>query len=180
MIGALRGAGVEFDQGLQEHELTTIERTYGITFPTDLRSLLGLGLPVSGGFPNWRRAPKVGLLELLARPIEDVRFDILKNAFWLPEWGPRPDDPGSALAVADAYLAKAPKLIPIYLHRYLPEEPPMSGNPVFSVMQTDVVYYGMDLADFFSKEFNIPSFSSPPTEPRQTRFWSRLADVNTA
>lgn len=45
-------------------------------------------------------------------------------------------------------LKAAPRLIPICSHRYIPEEPHDAGNPVFSVMQSDVIYYGADLANY--------------------------------
>jgi hypothetical protein len=38
-------------------------------------------------------------------------------------------------------------------HRYLPEKSHEPGNPVFSVYQADVIYYGADLIDYFEREF---------------------------
>ena len=48
-----------------------------------------------------------------------------------------------------------PKLIPIYSSRYIPESPKETGNPVFSVYQTDIIYYGFDLLSYFENEFKI-------------------------
>lgn len=42
---------------------------------------------------------------------------------------------------------------PVYGHRYLPAGPVLAGHPVLSVHQTDVIYYGADLADYLSLEF---------------------------
>ncbi len=67
MIQALRKTGLQFDRGLQDDELASTERSSRLTFPPDLRSLLRLGLPVSDGFPNWRRGPKAHILPPLAR-----------------------------------------------------------------------------------------------------------------
>lgn len=71
-------------------------------------------------------------------------------------------------------LEKAPKLIPIYSHRYMP----MLNNenpPIISICGTDVIYYGKDLHDFFEVEFgkkeqNSIEFGSINTIP----FWSDI------
>lgn len=63
--------------------------------------------------------------------------------------------------------------MPIYGHRYLPTVPSMGGNPVLSVYQTDIIYYGNDLLDWFSYEFQR---SSVEREPRRVRFWSWFVD----
>ncbi|WP_197086969.1 hypothetical protein [Bradyrhizobium sp. LTSPM299] len=39
-------------------------------------------------------------------------------------------------------------------HRYLPEQPHESGNPVFLIFYTDAIYYGANLNDYFEREFN--------------------------
>lgn len=78
-------------------------------------------------------------------------------------------------------MAKAPKLIPILGHRYIPEEPHERGNPVFSVYQTDVIYYGADLEDYFRREFASAPWGAGAVEPRKrVPFWSDLVERNTA
>ena len=65
-------------------------------------------------------------------------------------------------------------LIPIYSHRYMPAAPAPAGSPVFSVHQTDVIYYGSDLVSYFQSEFfNIPDRKSPT---HRVDFWSELAE----
>jgi hypothetical protein len=59
---------------------------------------------------------------------------------------------------ADVYFDKqqydkAPILIPIYFHRYIPSEPYEKGNPVYSVHQTDIIYYGENLESYFQIQF---------------------------
>ncbi len=51
-------------------------------------------------------------------------------------------------------MDKVPKLIPIYSHRYIPSSLNEIGNPVYSVHQTDIIYYGKDLWDYFNIAFN--------------------------
>ena len=114
----------------------------------------------------------VPIRERLGWISEGICFDIERNDFWMYEWGPRPTDPVAALEVAQRQLAHAPKLIPVYSHRYLPSEPSESGNPVFSVHQTDIIYYGFDLASYFTHEFEVFSPDWAATEPREIPYWS--------
>jgi hypothetical protein len=68
-------------------------------------------------------------------------------------------------------------MVPIYGHRYLPAEPAAQDPPVFSIYQTDVIYYGDDLLDYVVHEFHAPPLHpSLITESRRTPFWSDLAE----
>jgi hypothetical protein len=156
-----------------------VESSFGFRFPPDLRALLQFALPVSPRFPNWRDDPEESLRERLAWPAGSAAFDIEQNAFWLDEWGPRPEDLRAAIEIAEREIAKAPKLIPIYGHRFIPEEPHVAGNPVFSVWQlTDTIYYGTDLANYLENEFSGREHHFPNYEGiRRIRFWSRLVEL---
>jgi hypothetical protein len=52
-------------------------------------------------------------------------------------------------------MKKVPKLIPIYGHRYVPTVNGVDNPSIFSVYQTDVIYYGIDLENYFRIEFNF-------------------------
>jgi hypothetical protein len=84
-------AGVFFEQGLGNSEIAEAEETFHFEFPQDLREFLQLALPV-GSFPNWRSDPKEKLQGLMDWPLEGMLFDLRSNAFWLSQWGKRPDD----------------------------------------------------------------------------------------
>ncbi len=58
----------------------------------------------------------------------------------------------------------------------LPGHDSADGNPVFSVHQTDVIYYGNDLADWFNTEFGTPLPDWVTRQPRRVPFWSALND----
>jgi hypothetical protein len=80
-------------------------------------------------------------------------------------------------------LDDAPRLIPIYMHRAIPNEPLETGNPVFSVMQTDVVVYGNNLERYLHNDFVgdpvPPSFIDNRRwdgPQREIRFWTRAMD----
>jgi hypothetical protein len=63
-------------------------------------------------------------------------------------------------------------------HRYLPEQPHEPGNPVFSVYQADVIYYGADLIDYFEREFAGWGHRPWPDQIRYIPFWSDLVARN--
>jgi len=71
---------------------------------------------------------------------------------------------------------RAPKLIPLFGHRYIPEEPFESGNPVFSVYQTDVVHYGADLHDWLYRERH-GSKSKPWPLPNEIKYIPSWSDA---
>ena len=175
-----RGIAVHVEDGLNEEEFERLQTTLDIDFPPDLRQFLASGLPVSPdyapGFPNWRSAPVWYLRDLLQRPFDRVLREVEEGQFWWQTWGAQPADVTQASNVARAQLSRAPKLIPIYQHRYLPASPRASGNPVFSVMQTDVVLYGNDLLDYLVNEFGIETIGPEARSraPRHIPFWSDL------
>ncbi|MBJ6145770.1 SMI1/KNR4 family protein [Hymenobacter sp. BT559] len=175
----LKADGVSFDAGLTTDEVQQLEQTFGFRFPADLRALLQAALPVSDGFVPWRwglRNSDIAhkITERLQWPVDGIVFDVTQNSFWLPQWGTRPADKWQQEAVARQQLASCPQLIPIYSHRYLPALPCESGNPVFSVYGTDIVYYGYDLFSYLVHEFNLhyPLIGQAPTKPKHIAFWS--------
>ena len=180
---ALRAAGVSLAPGLSSGELRAVEQRYGFAFPPDLSALLGTYLPFGRGWINWRSAKKKKIECVLAWPYEGICFDIEHNDFWPEQWGARPTNLGAACVIAKEKVLAAPRLVPIVGHRYIPDRPHEAGNPVFSVYQTDIIYYGSDLDNYFENEYNY-YFGTPKYqlhEPiRRIEFWSRLVDLNNA
>ena len=162
---------VEFDAGLTNAEVTTVEKRFGFRFPPDLREFLQTALPHGPKFPDWRSGDEAVLRDRLDGPLQGILFDIEYNGFWLEEWGPRPGSLDEALRAASELVAAAPRLIPIFSHRMMPDEPYLPGNPVFSVHQTDIIYYGFDLADYLRHEFHLPGREPWPEQVRPIRFW---------
>lgn len=176
----LSEAGVLFDVGLTSKEFSTIENNYSFTFPPDLREFLAFALPVSEGWIDWRNGDRTQILERLDWPLEGMCFDIENNAFWMEVWGPKPTILSDALNVARSAVEKAPRLIPICGHRYLPDRPSERGNPVFSVHQTDIIYYGSNLSDYLANEFLLyfNKFNRTVDGPiRRIDFWSDIVDM---
>ena len=162
--------------GLASAEFTGLEIEFGFKFPPDLRLVLSLGLPSGGKFPPWRDAQRRDdLLFDLRWPLKSLLFDIEHNAFWYPAWGERPANLDEAMAIAAREVSSVPPLIPVFAHRYLPGEPCAEGNPVLSVWQTDIIYYGGNLAGYAKHEFGCLG-SEPPVNPRKIRFWSDVVE----
>lgn len=173
LIELMRGAraSAAFADGLSDAEVERAEENYGFRFPPDLRGLLQAALPNGFPFPDWRSGEDVRIRELLRLPLDGILVDVERNDFWLPEWGVRPVQDKDARAIVEEHVNQAPRLIPIYGHRMIPDRPHRIGNPVLSIHQTDIIYYGFDLDDYFRHEFGLPGRKPWPSEVPQVEFW---------
>jgi hypothetical protein len=179
-VNFMRTAGVEFAAALTLDEIESAEAEFEVSFPPDLRAFLTTALPVGEGFPNWRQTAAAQIRERLEWPRDGILFDVAHNSFWPDELGDRPDDDVEARRQVGAWVDAAPRLLPVYSHRYIPSVPDEPGNPIFSVYQTDTIYYGMNLPDYLNKEFGVRNPYEVPDEPRRIEFWSDLVDFNNA
>ena len=171
-VSLLVKADVRLDTGLSQAEREAIEARFGFTFAPDHAALLTACLPAGDGWPGWRSEPLESLSRRVAAPIEGALFDVSVNSFWPASWGVKPDDDAEAADVARARLLLWPTMVPLYSHRYMAAGP--AGHVVFSIHQTDVVYYGSNLLDYFRREFGAfgdqPFVDANPLWP-----WSQLA-----
>ncbi|WJX89646.1 hypothetical protein P8452_71625 [Trifolium repens] len=153
IITNFRNSGIQVQQGLSDVELARIEAEFGFLFPPDLRAILASGIPIGAGFPDWRATgARLHLRALLDLPMAAISFQIARNTLWARCWGPKPTDPEKALRVARNALKKAPLLIPIFNHCYIPCNPSLAGNPIFYVDENRIFCCGFDLSDFFQRE----------------------------
>jgi hypothetical protein len=176
----------EIGPGLTDAELARIERDYRFEFADDHRAFLAAGLPLNRPpeegqtwarpWPDWRDGDPGGLREQLGWPVEGALFDVEHSALWHPSWGPRPDGISQALSTARQHLIAAPRMIPVYAHRYLPAGRGTYGHPVLSIWQTDIIVYGTDLAGYIDHEFTGPgsSISLDWTPPPMVPFWGEF------
>ena len=153
LVAQLRSRAIEFDPGLTHAEVMAVESRFNFQFPPDLRAFLQTALPHGRHFPDWRTGEESVLRDWLDLPRRGVVFDVEHNGFWLQEWGERPETLDAAKQAAQQLVAAAPLLIPVYMHRMMPAEPHLPGNPVFSVHQTDIIIFGTDLRDYLIQEF---------------------------
>jgi hypothetical protein len=192
LIDRLKVVGVSFDPGLTDVEVDQAEEAGHFRFPPDLREFLQRGVPgryarrVAGGdrsqsrdFPNWRKQPDKILTRSQKRLIDGLRASLLDSyqpdykaaVYWPEAWGERPAKLSSARSILDSKWHKAPRLLPIWGHRYLPADPAEAGNPVFSIMGVDIIHYGVDLLDYFVRDFHIEPLVPKPEQPRPIPFW---------
>ncbi len=173
--------GIRLEAGLTDSEVKMVENRYGFVFPPDLRQLLQFGLPVGDKFVDWRNGKSEEIQVRLDWPFDGICFDIENNDFWLDKWGEKPLDTEDQFIVAKRYVDRAPKLIPIYSHRYIPDSPNQAGNPILSVYQTDIIVYGSTLEMYLLNEFGSAASRedlSSSLGEKKIKFWSRLVDLN--
>ncbi|MED5017399.1 SMI1/KNR4 family protein [Paenibacillus chibensis] len=180
IVEILKRHHILLDSGLSEDEIIKIENTFNLKLPPDLRELLQIVLPISNGFVNWRDCTGTeksvnSIFERLNWPLEGILFDIEHNSFWYDGWGVKPIDINEAKDLCKIRYLEVPTLIPIYSHRYISAYPLEYGNPIFSVHQTDIIYYGENLEEYFKVEFNDKSHSEMKYEKiKQIKFWADI------
>lgn len=165
---------VTVEPGLSDDDFARVEDTHGVEFADDHRAFLAAGLPVGAQWPNWRSDGRRSLSKRLQLPIEGVLFAVEWNNFWDDAWGKRPVRLKDALRTARYRLARVPQLVLVYSHHYLPGGRGSFGRPVLSVVRTDVVALGCDLADYVDREFGSGGHRLPDAVST-IDFWSGLA-----
>ncbi|MDQ0201952.1 SMI1/KNR4 family protein [Neobacillus ginsengisoli] len=181
IVNKLTEKGVKFTTGLTHKEIDEIEVLYNIQFPPDLKEFLTFALPISDGFVNWIDKSKENIESITDRlnwPLEGIVFDIEHNEFWMKDWGKKPSSLKDAVNIATMYYNKAPKLIPLYSHRYIPSTPFEKGNPIMSVHQSDIIYYGENLFSYFLVEFNFKDYDHIDFENiKRISFWGDIINL---
>lgn len=159
--------------GLSVREFNSIEEQLGFRLPEDFRFLFGnLQDPGRVFFP-WSTFRKDDYDASMTWVWHGIAFDI-EHGLWLDRWGERPAGLAEAQEIAKADFVTWPPPLPIYGHRFLAAEPCRSGNPIFSIKQTDVIYYGSDLAHYLRNEF-LPD-PQAQGEVRRIEVWSGFAE----
>jgi hypothetical protein len=163
--------GTRWLGGLSEQEIATIEQQYHLRFPPDYRLFLqvlhSVDRPLVGAryaddktmipitapsFYNWQTDTET-IQRAYEWLVEGLFFDVQQNDLWPQSWGARPTTPEAQEARVRELVNAAPKLIPVFIHRYLLAEPCEAGNPVLSIYQSDMIIYGDDLHSYFLAEF---------------------------
>lgn len=165
--------------GLSSAEIDAIENALGFATPSDFRFLLQNVRDPGGVLFPWSSFRLEAYRARIDRVLHGVLFDVEENWLWLKRWGSRPDTAPARERLVREDFATWPKLLPISGRRYLPAEPCEAGNPVFSIQQTDIIYYGSDLASYLLNEL----IARDPEEqqrlldhPRRIPIWSDFAE----
>ncbi|MBC1797159.1 SMI1/KNR4 family protein [Listeria booriae] len=178
IIAILKKKKVKLAPGLTEDEIRKCEKIFDIKFPPALKNLLKEVLPISKEFINWRDHSKRNVLQIKKRldwPWEGIVFDIEENDFWVQSWGVKPDLVTERIRIAKEKYDVAPKLVPIYSHRYMPE----GSEQVLSVYQTDIIFYGTTLLEYFQIELDWKPYERMDFENiKAIPFWTEIIDAN--
>lgn len=178
IIFKLKNKGIIFDKGLSLAEIAEIEKRFCITFPAELVQLYSIELPVSDGFYNWRNINEDNIRhinEVLNMPLQGLIFDLQSNNFWCDEFGKKPESIEDARNMLIEHYKRAPQMIPIYGHRYMPFLPNETNIPVFSIVQSDIIYYGIDLVSYLEIEFGFKQYIEiVQANIRYINFWSDI------
>lgn len=176
LIQCMKHQGIVFANGLCDKEIFEIEKRYEIVFPKMMKTLYKKALPISEGFYNWRNINAENIAEIkstMEKPIWGV-VDGIEEIDWCEKWGEKPSDLEERKKIIKNMAFEAPKLIPIYHHRYIASLE-CEKNPVFSIMGTDVIYYGKDLFDYFMIEYKLKEYEAfMINEVSYIPFWSDL------
>ncbi len=175
----LEAKGYYVAEGMTEEETKKIEEIYGFRFPQALADFYSCGVPFGAStvpFPLWKdfnennvRAIK----KMIEDPIDWLKQDV-KGGFWLESWGERPENEDEALEVFSRIAAKAPKLIPIFSHRYVPVIEGIEDPPIISTVGMDTIIYGGNLSDYLQNEFFGGKLSTNSAVP--IPFWSEIIE----
>ena len=182
--------GETLEEGLSDEEFKKIEICYSIKFPISLRTLYKSFLPSGFDFYNWRDFSEDNVTKIKTKlkwPLEGMLFDVVANGFWKKCFGPKTNNIEENQDIVINYTNNSsneivPKLIPIFSHRYVPCYPDVMNMSVISVYQTDIIYYGYDLEDYFEKEFGaIDKYKEQADinykkEPVKIPFWTEIIE----
>jgi hypothetical protein len=159
--------------GYSQTELDDVQARWGLRFPPDLVELLLKRRPLIdwGDCFDWVTAEPDVIKKALAWPFEGYWARVRDAGYWWPEWGEKPESASEQRARLRNIFDDAPRLIPLAGHRYIPEEPNESGNPVFSVFGADIIYYGTRLSDWLERETG--GGRTPWPSVKEIRFWSQ-------
>jgi len=174
---ALEQLGGDPKQGLTNQQLADLEGVLGVTLPFEVGMLLVMGVPDDMQWWHWNN-PVGDWSGWKASLVDGLLFDVEFNGLWVDGWG-QVNDTSDRLELERTAFEPAPPLFPLWGHRAIPlsvarDETSSDFNPVLSVVQSDVIVYGTDLAAWLHGEFDVPLPMWPVTADRWFPFWSEL------
>lgn len=171
--------GITFLEGLSSDELEQIELVYNVILPKTFTSFYSKQLPIGNGFYNWRDFSEKNISEIKNKMtnyiIEGILFDIEYNDFWIDKWGDMPKSLKDKALILETELEKAPKLLPIFKHRFMVAETFSVGidSPIISIVQSDIIFFGHNMTEYLEIEF-LENKQTLVIEYPVINFWSDL------
>lgn len=184
IIQKLRLSGHLVLPGITNQDIELVRKFYNINFPLVLKSFYESGIPCTlncgYGFPNWIDFGELNIEHIKSRidaPMNNLKSSV-KSGFWIDTWGERPIQENKLLEVFDELASHAPKLVPVYSHRYVPITDGVDDPPVISVAGSDIIYYGCTLSDYIDREFFGKKRTIVIKPINRIPFWSDIIDYN--
>lgn len=175
ILAMLQTEGIELAEGLSEQEFQKISQEYGIDFPVELKEFYSVALPISEDFYNWRdfSSDNVNSIkEAMKIPFDGI-YEFADEVYWCDDWGEEPEEEDK-ISIIREKLKTAPKLIPIYSHRYMPMID-KANVPILSIYDTDIIYYGENIESYLEIEFgNKEQEDIDFDQIEHVPFWSDL------
>lgn len=161
-----------------------IEEIYDFKFPNSLKIFLSEALPISLGFYNWRDFSDDNIGNI--KNMMNYFFEYINHApcdkyipndnYWVDKWEKMPKDLYERKKIVLEEYKKAPKIVPIYMHRFMliiDDKNP----PILSIHYTDVIYYRRDLSEYFMVEFCGLKIEKNINDYKYIPFWMDLMEV---
>jgi hypothetical protein len=160
--------------GMPEEDIDKMEKKYNITFSPEHREFLRVlhtldkkcyyededDLDENGSpkvkaysfFYNWYTEEEK-IKDMLQWPFRTILQDIMgPNKVWVKSWGTKPSSDEEKEAMFLEWYNKAPKLLPIYGHRFVVSGIDMPDRPILSVWGSDTIIYGWNLRHYLLNE----------------------------
>ena len=179
----LKNNGVKFSKGLLQDEIDEIEKIYEIKFPKSLCEFYKQGFPVSADdnrFPQWMNFSDENISKIKKRiyaPYEWL-LKYVKIGFWVPQWGETKESNDEKIQKYLEIITDAPKLIPLYSHRYMPVLDGVDNPPVISTVGRDTIIYGGNLYEYLRNEFGNRGDFFVKQNHINIPFWSDVIKAN--
>ena len=158
--------------GLTEEEIDRIEEKYQVKFTVEHRAFLNILHTIDkkeprehydendkliyvykSFFHNWLIDDDE--LEYRLRWSYETILDDLLNQSWWNFLGKEPQSNEGKKIIFTEQFQVAPKLIPIYGHRFVISEPQNVDNPVLSVYGSDIIIYGWNMRHYLLSELKM-------------------------
>ncbi|MDO1605020.1 hypothetical protein Q2T76_03000 [Lactobacillus sp. YT155] len=140
------------EKGLSNDELNRAESVYNVKFPRELRRVLKVLPRDSGIFYDWGDFSEENVDNLKKIIFENKNYFLenFSEIYWPDSYVAM--DLGKNKEEFKKRLAAAPDLIPLFGSRCMASG--IDNGPVFSLVGTDIIYYGENLNSGIRNEFS--------------------------